>query len=70
MSINDVYKKNSENCIFLTLGHTFESFMSGRSFFFILNASWKTGKISMGISQGFYYIFQLFLKLNRPLFWK
>ena len=34
---------------------------------FISDASKKTGKISTGISQGFYYMFQLFLELNMPL---
>ena len=57
--------------------------MSGRSFFtvfphtkyvkkenivFILDASEITGKISIGISRHFYYMFQLLLKLNMPLF--
>ena len=34
----------------------------------ILDASKKTGNIPMGISQGFYYMFQLFLELYMPLF--
>ena len=44
--------------------------MFDRSFFKILDASKKTGKIPVGISQGFYYMFHLFLELNILLFWK
>ena len=44
--------------------------MSGRYFFEFKMLLKETGKISIGMSQEFYYMFQLFLKLNMSVFQK